>query len=231
MKEMRSLVACISIVILIELLGAALVLMDSTEKEASAAVQTGTAMAGITYITSDATAREMETVRSGTTASDIQDTYESDLDTDIAIDMQDVPLSDEERELFLAYCEKYDCPVELALAVAEIESGFDWDKVGAAGEIGIMQIYGGEGGKFFEEHIEQTGMDPETREGNIACGCYLLGKYLEEFGNKEMALMAYNFGRTGAKELWSQGIYTSGYASKAMEACERWKARIYNLEE
>ena len=49
------------------------------------------------------------------------------------------------------YCHKYGCPYPLALAVAEVESNFDMDAVGMAGEVGIMQLNPGPGGSYHAE--------------------------------------------------------------------------------
>ena len=43
-------------------------------------------------------------------------------------------------------------------------------------------------------------MDPATPSGNIAAGCYLLGKYMEDYGDPHKAAMAYNMGVSGARK-------------------------------
>ena len=49
-----------------------------------------------------------------------------------------VPMCYEYQDYMRTYCAAYGCPYPLALAVAEVESHFDMDAVGAAGEVGIM---------------------------------------------------------------------------------------------
>ena len=51
-----------------------------------------------------------------------------------------VPMPYEWQDYMRTYCEEYGCPYPLALAVAQTESNFDMDAVGASGEVGIMQL-------------------------------------------------------------------------------------------
>lgn len=119
-------------------------------------------------------------------------------------------------------CEKYGCPYPLALAVAEVESHFNMDAVGAAGEVGIMQLNPGPDGAYHAELAVATGLDPTTPSGNIAAGCYLLGKYIADYEDPQKAAMAYNMGPTGAMQAWGAGITSTVYTAKVMEAATRW---------
>ena len=56
-----------------------------------------------------------------------------------------VPMPYEWQDYMRTYCEEYGCPYPLALAVAQTESNFDMDAVGASGEVGIMQLNPGPG--------------------------------------------------------------------------------------
>ena len=47
-----------------------------------------------------------------------------------------VPMPYEWQDYMRTYCEEYGCPYPLALAVAQTESNFDMDAVGASGEVG-----------------------------------------------------------------------------------------------
>ena len=51
-----------------------------------------------------------------------------------------VPMCYEYQDYMRTYCAAYECPYPLALAVAEVESHFDMDAVGAAGEVGILSL-------------------------------------------------------------------------------------------
>ena len=105
-----------------------------------------------------------------------------------------VPLSWEYQDYMRTYCHLYGCPYPLALAVADWETRgqFNMDAIGPAGEVGIMQLNPGPDGSYHAELEDATGLDPTTPEGNIAGGCYKLGKYMAEYGDAAMVAMAYN---------------------------------------
>ena len=125
-----------------------------------------------------------------------------------------------------AYSEEYGCPYPLALAVAQTESNFDMDAVGASGEVGIMQLNPGPGGSYHAEIQAATGLDPTTASGNIAGGCYKLGLYLAKYGSVEKAAMAYNMGEGGARSAWDSGITSTDYSKKVKEAMETWECTV-----
>ncbi len=137
---------------------------------------------------------------------------------------QNIPVSEQYQEWFTKYSIMYDCPLAFAYATADVETEFDMSAIGAAGEVGIMQIYPGKNGRYFTEYERQIGIDPAREEGNIACGCYLLGNYLNTYGDIERAAMAYNLGISGAINLWEQGIYSTKYSRKVKAAYEKWCA-------
>lgn len=133
-----------------------------------------------------------------------------------------IPLHYDLQDLMRTACEEYGCPYSLALAVAEVESHFDMEAVGAVGEVGIMQLNPGPGGAYHAELEAVTGLDPTTPSGNIAAGCYLLGKYIADYEDPQKAAMAYNMGVGGAKNAWAEGITSTNYTEKVMEAAARW---------
>ena len=51
-----------------------------------------------------------------------------------------IPLPYDLQDTMRTACEEYGCPYPLALAVAEVESNFDMEAVGAVGEVGVMQL-------------------------------------------------------------------------------------------
>ena len=130
------------------------------------------------------------------------------------------------QDYMRTYCEEYGCPYPLALAVAQTESNFDMDAVGASGEVGIMQLNPGPGGSYHAEIQEATGLDPTTASGNIAGGCYKLGTYLAKYENVEKAAMAYNMGEAGAKAAWKNGITSTDYSRAVKEAMETWECTV-----
>lgn len=137
-----------------------------------------------------------------------------------------VPMPFEYQDYMRTYCAAYGCPYPLALAVAEVESHFDMDAVGAAGEVGIMQLNPGPCGSYHAEIQAATGLDPTTPSGNIAGGCYKLGRYMAEFQDAGKAAMAYNMGRAGAMEAWAAGITSTGYSDAVLAAMEGWECTV-----
>ena len=137
-----------------------------------------------------------------------------------------IPLPYDLQDIMRTACEEYGCPYPLALAVAEVESHFNMEAVGAAGEVGIMQLNPGPDGAYHAELEAATGLDPTTPSGNIAAGCYLLGKYMQEYGDANKAAMAYNMGVSGAENAWAEGIASTDYSTAVVEAEERWKVTV-----
>ena len=137
-----------------------------------------------------------------------------------------VPMPFEYQDYMRTYCAAYGCPYPLALAVAEVESHFDMDAVGAAGEVGIMQLNPGPGGSYHAEIQAATDLDPTTPSGNIAGGCYKLGQYMAEFQDAGKAAMAYNMGRAGAMEAWAAGITSTDYSDAVLAAMEDWECTV-----
>lgn len=137
-----------------------------------------------------------------------------------------VPMPYEWQDYMRTYCEEYGCPYPLALAVAQTESNFDMDAVGASGEVGIMQLNPGPGGSYHAEIQAATGLDPTTTSGNIAGGCYKLGLYLAKYGSVEKAAMAYNMGEGGARSAWDSEITSTDYSKAVKEAMETWECTV-----
>ena len=137
-----------------------------------------------------------------------------------------IPLPYDLQDIMRTACKEYGCPYPLALAVAEVESHFNMEAVGAAGEVGIMQLNPGPDGAYHAELEAATGLDPTTPSGNIAAGCYLLGKYMQEYGDANKAAMAYNMGVSGAENAWAEGIASTDYSTAVVEAVERWKVTV-----
>ena len=137
-----------------------------------------------------------------------------------------VPLSYDLQDIMRTACEEYGCPYSLALAVAEVESHFNMDAVGSAGEVGIMQLNPGPENTYWVNLEAETNQDPTTPAGNIVCGVYLLGAHLANYGDTEKAVMAYNMGNAGAERAWENGVTYTGHSEKVMEAMARWEAVV-----
>ena len=126
-------------------------------------------------------------------------------------------LSYELQEVMQDCCEHYEVPYALALAIAEVETHFDPDAVSATGDYGLMQI-----NSVNHEWLLEKGLNPMTHAGNIEAGIYIISQYLQSYGEPELALMAYNCGPGGARNLWDAGTYQTDYSRKVMTAFEYW---------
>lgn len=94
-----------------------------------------------------------------------------------------------------------------------------------------MQLNPGPSGSYHAELEEATGMDPATPSGNIAAGCYLLGKYMEDYGDPHKAAMAYNMGVSGARNAWEAGITSTEYSTAVVVPHASNLAAIMNAAE
>ena len=137
-----------------------------------------------------------------------------------------VPMDYTMQDIMRTACAVYGCPYPLALGVAETESHFDTEAVGSAGEVGMMQLMPGPDGAYHKSLMAATGCDPTTPAGNITCGVYLLGKYLEDYGSTEKALMAYNMGPSRAEKAWAAGVTSTEYTDTVQAAAERWAQTV-----
>lgn len=127
-----------------------------------------------------------------------------------------VPLSAEEQDTVRASAEEFGVPFSLALAVIQIESSFDPGAVSGDGKsIGAMQIH-----EVNHPSLKKAlGEDELTSlRANTRAGCYMLGAYLEKYGDESKALMAYNLGEGGAGKKWKQGVYETKYSTKVLKA-------------
>lgn len=137
-----------------------------------------------------------------------------------------IPLDYDLQGIMRAACEEFGCPYPLALAVAQTESNFNINALGSAGEVGIMQLLPGPSGSYHKELEDATGRDPNTPAGNIACGVYLLGKYMAKYNDPAKAAMAYNMGESGAWNAWAAGITSTSYSEAVLEALEAWECTV-----
>ena len=132
----------------------------------------------------------------------------------------DVPLSKELQEYIWLLSQEYEVPCELIYALIETESSFRPNVVSGTNDYGLMQI-----NKINHEWLsDELGisdfLDPEQ---NILAGCYILSRHLKATdGDIVLALMRYNCGAAGARNLWSQGIYSTRYTDKVMAAYDRY---------
>lgn len=90
------------------------------------------------------------------------------------------------------YAAAYGVPVDIALAVAQRESGFNQSARGGSGEIGIMQL--------MPPTAAALGVNSYDAEANIEGGVRLLRDEYAYFGRWDYAVAAYNAGRARASQ-------------------------------
>lgn len=181
---------------------------NSKNKIVTATVLTGFALfmvVTVFLLVSELTAQAKETDTAPTTAEAVF--YELPIDIDLFNHIQGL-------------CADYVIPVELVLAVIEVESNYKADAVSKAGAIGLMQV--------IPEHHEDRMMklncldlfDPYQ---NVRVGMDYLSKLIDEYdGNFHKALTAYHHGPTGAKDkFFGQGTYQTEYSLKVLNATEK----------
>lgn len=124
----------------------------------------------------------------------------------------DIPLSHALQDHTRAVCQEYGVPAELALALMAVESSYRADAY-YKDCYGLMQIH-----KVNHARLtDKLGLvDITQAEDNITAGVYMLSELLYEYGDMHQACMAYNHGEAGAKRLWKQGIYSTGYSRKVL---------------
>ncbi len=109
----------------------------------------------------------------------------------------------EYQEVVERYAEEYSLDRYLVYAVIKVESGFNENAVSVAGAKGLMQL------------METTAQDCNSKanfgytipddlfvaERNVRLGCYYLRQLLDNYGDTELAITAYN-GGTGNVDKW-----------------------------
>lgn len=112
------------------------------------------------------------------------------------------------QELMQNYCEAYNVPYALALAIAEVETHFDPDAVSPTHDYGLMQI-----NQMNHEWLQGLGMDPLTYAGNIEAGLYMIGGYLDTYKD---------VGAAFSEGFDTFDAFADGWASDAFQAGASW---------
>lgn len=100
------------------------------------------------------------------------------------------------RQLVEREAAEFELPTSLVYAVIRTESGFDADALSQAGAQGLMQLTPA----TYEWICELYPMPGDARSGafdpeaNVHCGCALLRRLLDHYGDRDVALCAYNAG-------------------------------------
>lgn len=116
-------------------------------------------------------------------------------------------------------CKKYNVPYPLLLGLIEAESSFQED-ADSGWAYGLAQI-----GYIMEDTFAEQHLDIFDPYDNIECACIILGDYLSRY-KPNLALMAYNMGESGAKELWDESIYETDYTRKVLQYRDKWEERL-----
>lgn len=158
----------------------------------------------------------------------IQQTTTSETTTHIEVEVQtiyNVPLSDELQIYTQQVCKEYKVPFDLVIGVMFAESTFNPNaKNGDC--YGLMQV-----NTINAEELKNIGVyDLTDAKQNIKSGVYLLSKALRKYDISE-ALIAYNWGESGAKEKLNNGITSTDYTRKVLRyaAGLEVKERIYTV--
>lgn len=111
-------------------------------------------------------------------------------------------------EEYIRYCEEagqaYNISPELLESIIETESDGNPNTIGAAGEIGLMQIYP----KYHKDRMEELGIyDLYDPRGNIFVGADYIRELFEKYEDVGTVLMVYN-GTKNAVDRGSVGDYT-----------------------
>lgn len=148
--------------------------------------------------------------------------------TQIKVEVQtiyNVPLSDELQIYTQEVCKEYKVPFDLVIGIMFAESTFDLNaKNGDC--YGLMQV-----NTINSEELKTIGVyDLTDAKQNIKGGVYLLSKALTKF-DLSGALIAYNWGESGAKEKLNNGITSTNYTRKVLRYAAQLevKERIYTV--
>ena len=113
--------------------------------------------------------------------------------------------------------ETFNVPYKLLLAVMFRESSYN-PKAENGICFGLMQIHK-MNSEWLEGELKDYGVTDikNNPEDNIKAGAYLLGGFIEKYGDYHKALMCYNCGEGRAKELWNEGYTTTRYTRNVHE--------------
>lgn len=108
------------------------------------------------------------------------------------------------------YSDEYNLDPLLVLSVIKAESKFKQDSTSSKGAKGLMQIMDSTG-QWISTHVEINYFlphmlyDPKT---NIEMGCWYLNNLIEQFGDVDTALAAYNAGSGNVSEWLEDSEYS-----------------------
>lgn len=100
------------------------------------------------------------------------------------------------------YSQKYNVDKNLIFAIIKAESNFDENATSSKGATGLMQLMPATASEVARNiKIECNEIDLKNADTNINLGVKYISTLIEKYGNKEVALAAYNAG-TGTIDTW-----------------------------
>lgn len=141
----------------------------------------------------------------------------------------DVPLDNDFQEYIQDVCEQYGFEhYDIVIALIGHESSYRQTVVSKTDDYGYMQI-----NSINHEWLgEELGItDFLDGEQNVIAGIYLLDGLMEKYDDIGLALMCYNCGETGARNLWQQGVYSTNYSRSIIEDAANLICRNGDAEE
>ena len=143
--------------------------------------------------------------------------------------LYDVPISDDLQFFIQEWCKEYGIDPKLVLALISVESSFRANAYNADTKCyGLMQI---STINLPMLRAELGVTDWFNAYENVMGGIYLLRDCFKYDGDTEHALMIYNNGLSGAKELFYKGIHSTEYSQKVLSAMDNLKVRERIYEE
>ena len=132
---------------------------------------------------------------------------------------EEIPLDFDLQCHLITVCEEYGVPYHIALGVIQAESSFTADASNGTC-FGYMQI-NKINAEWLAESIGVTDLtDPYQ---NLRSGVFILSDLFGDYGDWHKALIAYNYGPSGAQEhVFSKGYTTTGYSRSVMEYADAW---------
>lgn len=132
---------------------------------------------------------------------------------------EEIPLDFDLQCHLITVCEEYGVPYHIALGVIQAESSFTADASNGTC-FGYMQI-NKINAEWLSESIGVTDLtDPYQ---NLRSGVFILSDLFGDYGDWHKALIAYNYGPSGAQEhVFSKGYTTTGYSRAVMEYADAW---------
>lgn len=114
------------------------------------------------------------------------------------------------KESVIKYSREYNLDPMMVMAVIKTESNFDKDATSLKDARGLMQI-GESTGEWAAEIFELEGYSQEmlhVPEVNIRIGSWYLRELIDQYGNEDVALAAYNAGSGNVTAWLSEGEYS-----------------------